>query len=194
MNLTGHKNVYVAYCSWFSWWYESSLCIYIGDPRFFLRVAATMNSKCFVKLSTVSNIEYDRKYEIKMTSITFKFIAYPSFEWVNWNTFRKSSLNFTFGRHEYFTFLGQTQAKLYCLKFEIAIFSNNLVRQFSSSDYSISRTDPGTLPHLKQEFWDKSECFSFFHCWDLSWMCQGFWMRFWTVRSLFCSMSRVAGY
>ena len=25
-------------------------------------------------------MEYDRKYEVKMTSITFKFIVYPSFE------------------------------------------------------------------------------------------------------------------
>ena len=118
MNLTGHKNVYVAYCSWFSWWYESPFCIYIGDPRFFLRVAATMNSKRFVKLSTVSNIEYNRKYEIKMTSITFKFISYPSFEWVNWNTFRKSSLNFTFGRDDYFTsdFPGPNSSKAVLLE------------------------------------------------------------------------------
>ena len=62
INLTGHKNVHVAYGSWFSWWQESSLCIWIGesllficigDPRFFLSVSATINSQYFVKLSSV---------------------------------------------------------------------------------------------------------------------------------------------
>ena len=51
INLTGHKNAHVAYYSWFSWRHESLLCFGIGDPRFFLRVAPTMISNRFVKLS-----------------------------------------------------------------------------------------------------------------------------------------------
>ena len=53
INLTGNKNMHVAYCFWFSWRHESSLGFGIGDPRFFLRVAPIMTSKRFVKLSTI---------------------------------------------------------------------------------------------------------------------------------------------
>ena len=63
--------------------------------RFFLRVAATMVSKRFVKLDIQCTIKIGRKQEVKMTLITsslcqkignkddsynFKFIAYPSFK------------------------------------------------------------------------------------------------------------------
>ena len=80
------------------------------------------------------------------------------------------------------------------MKFEIAISKSNFGWHFSSSDCSISSTHKGTWPHLKYKLWDKSECFSAFNCWDLSWMRQGFWIRFWIMRSLFCSTSGVAGW
>ena len=44
------ERMHVVYSSWFSWRYESLLLFGIGGPRFFPRVAATMISKCFVKL------------------------------------------------------------------------------------------------------------------------------------------------
>ena len=82
------------------------------------------------------------------------------------------------------------------LGFEIVIFNNNFAWHFSSCDYSIPRANPGTLPHLRTEVWDKSERFLVFHLLlsqrDLSLMCQGPWIRLWTVTSLFCSISRLA--
>ena len=73
----------------------------IGGPRFFLRFAAVMISKRFVKLGIK---EYYRKYEVKMTPVLFKFIIYPSCERVLKNgrikskIVRKSSLKFAFGQ------------------------------------------------------------------------------------------------
>ena len=91
----------VVYSSWFSWRYESLLRFRIGGPRFFLRFAAVMISKRFVKLGIK---EYYRKYEVKMTPVLFKFIIYPSCERVLKNgsikskIVRKSSLKFAFGQ------------------------------------------------------------------------------------------------
>ena len=51
------------------------------------------------------------------------------------------------------TLLVQTQAKPHCMKLiriEDVIFNNNFAWHFSSCDYSISRTSPEILPHLKK--------------------------------------------
>ena len=71
----------------------------------------------------------------------------------------------------------------------------NFPWHFSSCDYSISGTNTGTFPHLKQAFWGKSEYFSVFHLLllqrDQSPMWQDSWIRLWTVTSLLYSMLRV---
>ena len=84
---------------------ESSLCFRVGDPRFFPRVATTVTSKHFVKLGIIVYFRiYYRKSEVKMTLILFKFNIYPSCKRalnngrVKSQVFRKSTLNFTFGR------------------------------------------------------------------------------------------------
>ena len=59
------ERAHVVYISWFSWRYESLLRFGIRGPRFFQRVAATMTSKRFVKV----------------TLILFKFIIYASCGW-----------------------------------------------------------------------------------------------------------------
>ena len=63
------------------------------------------------------------------------------------------------------TLVGQTQANPYCLKFpklEIVLCKNNFAWHFSYCYYSFLKLDPGTLPHLKEVFWDKSERFLVF--------------------------------
>ena len=92
------------------------------------------------------------------------------------------------------TLVGQTQANPYCLKFpklEIVLCKNNFAWHFSNCYYSFLKLGPGTLPHLKEVFWDKSERFLvFFYLLlsqrDLSSMWQGSRIHLWTV-SLCCS-------
>ena len=63
-------------------------------------------SKHFVKLEMIilETFEYYRKYEVKITRISFRFTIYPSCERalnngrVKWKVVWKSSLNFTFGQ------------------------------------------------------------------------------------------------
>ena len=102
INLTGHKNVHIAYCSWLSGRHKLWLCFAIGDRRLFLTAALTMILKCSVQLSIIRLTECNRKYEAKMTSITWilLFIHLLKRTWKNGrvkvNIFLKFSLNFTF--------------------------------------------------------------------------------------------------
>ena len=95
INLRDHKNVHVVYYSGFPWRHESSLCFGIGDPRFFPRVAPTTISYRFVKLTII-------KYFIIRNKCDLLFIHLLKRAWksrrMEWNIFRKSSLNFTFGQ------------------------------------------------------------------------------------------------
>ena len=56
----------------------SNRCFDIRDSRFFM-FFLTMISKRLAKLSTIKYIKYDRKYEVKMTHITFKFFCFSIF-------------------------------------------------------------------------------------------------------------------
>ena len=104
INLTGQKKVHVAYGSWSSWRHKSSLFFSIEGPRFFLRVAVTMISKCFVKLGKSLYYKYSRKYEVKMK---LKFIVYLYFEKspekrvVKIKNILESSLKLTFRQSDY---------------------------------------------------------------------------------------------
>ena len=96
------------------------------------------------------------------------------------------------------TLLNQTYSWSYCFKFSNigdigGIFNNNFAWHFRSCDYSISRTDPEPLSHLKYAFWDKRELFLVSHwlllqkdLYSYSWIC------LWAMTSFFCSISRVA--
>ena len=53
INLTGYKKVHIGYGSWSSWRHLPLFCFGNGGPSFFLKVAATMILKCFVKLSII---------------------------------------------------------------------------------------------------------------------------------------------
>ena len=74
--------------------------------------------------------------------------------WEKENIFRKSSLNFTFGKNDHRkSGLARPNSRepVIVLNFgrlEIVIL-NNFAWHFSSCDYSISMKDPETLPHLK---------------------------------------------
>ena len=108
-----------------------------------------------------------------MTTITLSllFIHLLKRTWkdgrVKWNVFGKSfytSLSVKIPVVNQI-FLGQIQANPIAWNFprlEIVIFKNNFAWHFSNRDYLISRSDPGTLPHLKNVFWDKSERFLVF--------------------------------
>ena len=121
----------------------------IGGPRFFPRVATTMTSKRFVKLGIICTLEYYRKYEVKMTSILFKFTIYPSCESalknesVKSEIVRKSSFNFTFGQGSCPDFARPSSDKAVLvqvfLRFEIVIVNNNFVFCMMSSFCSMAR-------------------------------------------------------
>ena len=78
------ERVHVVYSTWFSWRYESLLLFGIGGRRFFPRVAAIMISKWFCQIAykgaLLNVMENMMTCMIKMTSILFKFIMYPSCE------------------------------------------------------------------------------------------------------------------
>ena len=116
----------------------------IGGPRFFPRVATTMTSKRFVKLGIICTLEYYRKYEVKMTSILFKFTIYPSCESalknesVKSEIVRKSSFNFTFGQGSCTNSDKAVLVQVF-LRFEIVIVNNNFVFCMMSSFCSMAR-------------------------------------------------------
>ena len=123
---------------------------------------------------------------------------------VKWDVFRKSSLNSILGQDYCLKsdFPGSNSSKAVLLQIFLdwsffSIFNNSLGWHFSSCDYSISRKDPGTLRHLKQVFWDKSERFLVYHLLlsqrYLFSIWQGSWIHFCTVTGLFWSISRVTG-
>ena len=86
--------VHVVYVPWFSWTPTSSLCLGIGGPRFFPRVATTMTSKGFMKVSWIMG-GWNRKYLEKRLRTSLLV--------------RSAVL--------YQTLLGQTQEKPYFSKF-----------------------------------------------------------------------------
>ena len=116
----------------------------IGGPRFFPRVATPMTSKRFVKLGIICTLEYYRKYEVKMTSILFKFTIYPSCESALKNAsvkseiVRKSSFNFTFGQGSCTNSDKAVLVQVF-LRFEIVIVNNNFVICMMSSFCSMAR-------------------------------------------------------
>ena len=151
--LTDHINVHVAYCSWFSWRYESSFLLALEIRGFPNELLPPWSQSISLNWVYYSTIKYDRKYKVKMTSTTLSllFIHLLKRVWkigrVEGNIFGKSSLNFTFGQDNY---LKSDWSKAVLLEIsEDWRFINNFSWHFSSCDYSISGTNPGTLPHLK---------------------------------------------
>ena len=82
IDLRSHEKVHVAYDSWFPWRHESWLCFGSGGLSFLLRVAATIISKCSVKMGIIVYYRYGLWLKIwsKDDSYNFKSVVYLHFK------------------------------------------------------------------------------------------------------------------
>ena len=103
---------------------------------------------------------------------------------VEWNIFGKSPLNFTFVQDNYLK-SDWSKAVLFPIS-QDSRFINKFAWHFDSCDYSISSENPGALRTSKSFSRQEWMFFLLFHLLlsqrELFSMCQGSWIRFWTVR------------